>query len=796
MYNPFHDIVKADELSPAQAHNLFVPEASPIWSRVQSPVNHLIVGPRGAGKTIALRQLDHNARRADYGEQTHIGIYIQISRISTIFQTLFDHASQAEGDAATVLFQRVFSDHVWVEIVREIGAFLSTYSEENLLDLDPVILKRLTGLEVHSLDVLEDTCMEIQADIESRVQEWSISDKYDWKPLVDLSGSLRRCVDTLRRLIPTLKQDQPCLYLLFDESSPIPVECQQVLNGLLHRGGHYCVKLAVRPYEWDLLETTSRRRIELDTDIWPLYIEYADELENGYVQQMSIVVNRVLSMNVEECEFDDRINTPDIERIFPRDSKVRYSGFRSVCAASSGNPQNLLQICSNIFSTRAQVNRNGSVCFPAANQDAAIRAWSKEYEDRNPDSAARSFCRALLRETRKLPLERKTIGFEYVDSDPDLFTTEYVPENYGRKIQHAFSAGFLRRSSTVSSSIFEVPAKFHLSRGLLPRENLSLELPIEPPTMIDSAFIQRTARDSHPIVSSAGTSRRGALKAFLSTAFSPLLRQQRVDIKRHLRNVGIECNDLDDSPGDQFLFTSVHKEIRRSDIAILDATILRPYTMLEVGLCAGAAKPKGVICIVNEDGRRDAIAQLEEFIKSIHVLTFSFDSGHLEQLAASIFNRAEELVVGPSEFIKVSLTNVSLRPRRRMNTVYVSLSDDGIGKRALQAIRGKLEKIKWTVVTDEDLDTYAANAMQIAIQGAHMCRIGIIDTSGENNPNLLQCYKLGLFAGKRAPWRVLNVEREGLSHPKTFSSVPGMRYFKWNTIDSLADQVVEFIAGR
>ena len=793
MHNPFHNIVKADELSPAQAHSLFVPEASPIWSRVQSPVNHLIVGPRGAGKTIALRQLDHNARRIDYRQQTHVGIYIQISRISTIFQTLFDHAQQAEGDAATVLFQRVFSDHVWLELVREIGAFLGAYSEEMSIDLDPAILKRLSGLEVYSIDALEDKCMEIQADIESKVQEWSISERYDWKPLVDLSGSLRRCVDTLRKLIPTLTQEQPCLYLLFDESSPIPVECQKVLNGLLHRGGHYCVKLAVRPYEWDLLETTSRRRIELDTDIWPLYIEYADELEDGYVQTMRIIVNRVLSTNVEECEFDSHTNTPDIERIFPVDPKIRYSGFRSVCAASSGNPQNLLQICSNIFSTGAQEKKNGSLCFPAANQNAAIRAWSKEYEDRNPDSAARSFCRALLRETRKLPLERKTIGFQYVDSNPDLFTTEYVPEIYGRKIQHAFSAGFLRRSSSGSSSIFEVPARFHLSRGLLPRENLSLELPIEPFTVIDGEFIQSRARDSHPVLASAGASRRGALKAFLSTAFSPLLQQQRVDIKRHLLNVGIECTDLDDSAGDQFLFTSVHKEIRKSDIAILDATMLRPYTMLEVGLCAGEAKPKGVICVVNEDGTHDAIAQLEEFIKSIHILTFSFDSGRLEQLAASIFNRAEELMVGPSEFTKVSLTNVSLRPRRRMNTVYVSLPDSSIRERALEAVRGKLEEVRWTVVTDEDLDTYGANAMQIAIHGAYMCRIGIIDTSGERIPNLLQSYKLGLFAGKRAPWRVLNVEREGLSHPKTFSSVPGMKYYKWNTVDSLANRVVKFI---
>ena len=58
-YNPFHAIRKADDLAPDLAAKLFVPEASPIWGNIQAPINHLIVGPRGAGKTMVLRQLHH-----------------------------------------------------------------------------------------------------------------------------------------------------------------------------------------------------------------------------------------------------------------------------------------------------------------------------------------------------------------------------------------------------------------------------------------------------------------------------------------------------------------------------------------------------------------------------------------------------------------------------------------------------------------------------------------------------------------------------------------------------------------
>ena len=63
MYNPFYDIVKADELPPELAAELFIEEASPIWTDIQFPLNHLVIGPRGAGKTIALRQLDHKSAR-------------------------------------------------------------------------------------------------------------------------------------------------------------------------------------------------------------------------------------------------------------------------------------------------------------------------------------------------------------------------------------------------------------------------------------------------------------------------------------------------------------------------------------------------------------------------------------------------------------------------------------------------------------------------------------------------------------------------------------------------------------
>ncbi len=741
MNNPFRDVVKADELSPARATQLFVPEASPIWSHVQNPINQIIVGPRGAGKTIALRQLDHQTMNEISMPDGYFGIYIQISRISTTFQSLFDTDNGPKNQGTTNLFQQVFSDHVWMEILRELSVLLKNWSETTDLEINPNEIKAISGIDADSVEDLEDKCMEIQAEIEKKIQSWSISSEFEWAPITNLPGALQRCVVRLRRLLPHLHKNQPCLFLLFDESSPIPYECQRVLNGLLNRGRFYCVKLAVRPFEWECLETVSGRIIELDTDVWPLHIQYPDELEDSYVGHMSEVVNRVLNANMVDCDLNFADGTLNIREIFPYDSDYQYSGFKSVCAASSGNPQNLLQICSNIFANCSRKETNRGFFFPPKEQDQAVRAWSKEYEDRNPDSGSRSLCRALLRVIRSASPEEKTIGFSYEHGAPDLFTTEYIPAEVGERLQSAFAAGFLRRSSGNSSSLFEVPANFHLSRGLLPRENLSLSLPIRPASQIDREFIQKHAQD-HPSVSFPTSALKIPKSAFLSTSFSPLLKQEREDVKRHLKKVGIECKDVEDIAGDQFLFTSIFKEIKNKDITILNTTILRPYTMLELGFCAGAFTPKGVICVINEENPNNIFDNIPEFLTKIHILSFSFEGKSLDELAAGIYRRAEEMLNAPSEFSKVVVTNTSLRPRRRDNTVFLSLPESSIRERAIEAVRTALGKVGWSVVTEDDFEAVWLNELQVAIQCSFVSRIGIVDTSGNQGPDLLQCYKL------------------------------------------------------
>ena len=310
--NPFLDILKADVLSPDQATKLFVPEASPIWEQIQHPINQIVIGPRGAGKTMAIKQLDHRLKSGDQGDH-FIGIYLQISRICTIFGSIFDYGRTTGDGALTETFMRIFADYVWLEIVREIVDLFVSGNHIVQAGLTPTEIQGMLGIDARTLSDADLRRSKQAEAIEQTIQQWSTnSDEILWTGKYNLPQSLDRCAMSLRSVIPGLNKNRPCIYLLLDESSPIPVECQVVLNGLLHRGRSYCVKLAIRPYEWETMATTTGRTIELDTDVWPLQVRYP--LDAEYAAQMAKVVFRVLRTH---DVFDKNSAAPtDLNHIF------------------------------------------------------------------------------------------------------------------------------------------------------------------------------------------------------------------------------------------------------------------------------------------------------------------------------------------------------------------------------------------------------------------------------------------------------------------------------------------------
>ena len=290
-HNPFYDAAKADTHTPHDVASLFVPDASPIWGDLQYPINHLVVGARGTGKTIALRQLDYLTLASGDQKPDFVGVYTHVSRISAIFHALFAGRERSPDQSLVRQFQQVFADYLALEIVR--GLCDLADGDDRLARPDFSAVFHLPG-GFDAGDIAEN-CVRLQIQVESSIQSWQISGRCAWQPLGDLPTIVARLAKALRHANSWLERDRPCLYVLLDESSPVPLACQSVLNNLLLRGQAYCAKIAVRPFEWHNLNTPSGQPREQSTDFFVLHLEHSDELSAAYISRMEQVVGKVLS---------------------------------------------------------------------------------------------------------------------------------------------------------------------------------------------------------------------------------------------------------------------------------------------------------------------------------------------------------------------------------------------------------------------------------------------------------------------------------------------------------------------
>ena len=231
-HNPFYDAAKADAHTPHDVASLFVPDASPIWRDLQYPINHLVVGARGTGKTMALRQLDYLTLASGDQKPDFVGVYTHVSRISAIFHALFADRERSPDQSLVRQFQQVFGDYLALEIVR--GLCDLADPDDRLARPDFSAVFRLPG----GFDAgdIANNCTRLQIQVESSIQSWQISGRCAWQPLGDLPTIVARLAKALRHANSWLEPDRPCLYVLLDESSPVPLACQTVLNNLLLRG--------------------------------------------------------------------------------------------------------------------------------------------------------------------------------------------------------------------------------------------------------------------------------------------------------------------------------------------------------------------------------------------------------------------------------------------------------------------------------------------------------------------------------------------------------------------------------
>ena len=778
-HNPFYDVAKADAHTPQDVATLFVRDASPIWVDLQYPINQIVLGARGTGKTMALRQLDYRTLASRDQIPDFIGVYTHVSRISAIFHALFADREENTDHRLVQQFQQVFGDYLVLEIIR--GLCDLADADDQLAYPDFSTVFRLPG-GFDDGDIAYN-CGRLQIQVESSIQSWQISGRCAWQPLGDLPTIVARLANALRHANSWIERDRPCLYVLLDESSPIPLACQAVLNNLLLRGQPYCVKLAVRPYEWNTLDTPSGRPREQNTDVFVLHLDRSDELSAPYISRMEQIVDKVLATR----EF----GVAGIREALQGSADYPYSGFDAICAASSGNPQDLLLICSAIFAAWDNGGHSADQAFtpvPPSIQQDVVRTWSRDFGNQNAYEASRNLCQSLAQQVKRAPEASRSIGFEYRSDEPDLFKDGLLPDDLAEPLRPAFSGGFVRSGKETPVSLFDVPVKFQLSRGALPALEIPLETPAVPPVALDRKFFETKARRGHPYSSSRAIPQP---VVYLSRSFIETSDPRWEPVIQALCVAGFSLPKVRLANKPSAWLHGAQRKIAKARVALLGGQGESFRAMFEIGLCAGATRPVDVII-----GRLDnGDAPFEETVgfPKLPTVTHQADDSNYSQFAAEVYAVAEQLMADPSDFTNVALTGVSLRPkRRREKTVYLSVPECVAGRVPLDEIRERLATCGWSLITEADMTSYAANALQIPLLCAYTARIGVIDTSAGDGLDDVQSYKLGLFAGKRG-WRVLHTTNTDPVVPSPLDRVSGAEYFHWERHAELVERILRFV---
>ena len=775
-HNPFYDITKADAHTPQNVAELFVPDASPIWTDLQYSINHLVVGARGTGKTMALRQLDFRTLTNASQTVDFVGAYIHVSRISTIFHTLF--ASREEIVDLTLVhqFQQVFADYLVLEIIR----VLCDLSEINNQLARPDYNTALRLPSGFNTGDIADECVRLQMHVESSIQSWLISEKCTWHPLGDLPAIVVRIGQALRRANLWLARDKPCLYVLLDESSPIPQACQRVLNSLLLRGQPYCVKLAVRPFEWRTLNSESGPAKEQNTDVFVLQLDHSDELSKSYISYMEKVVNKVLN--------DRYLSATGIRELLPASPDYPYSGFDAICAASSGNPQDLLMMCSAIFATNSNTDSAADEPIkPVLSniQHDVVKRWSSDFVYQNAYESSRRLCRSLASEVKRLPEADRSIAFEYQSDEPDLFLDESLPDDLAEPLRPAFAGGFVRAVQTMPPRFLAIPSRFQLSRGALPGLDIALDTPTIPALQLDRKFIETKSKVIHSFKSPRSTPDP---IAYVSNTFIKTTDPQWGAIQHALMMAGFSFPKVRHAGPPLAWDLDARRRIIKSNIALIGARLTPSRAMFEIGLCAGATRPVNVI-ICQIDGSDALVEQSPGMSPLLPTVSLQTNDNNYSQFAAEVRSVANQLLAHPSDFASIALTGVSLRPKRkREKTVYLSLPDSI----SLEGIRERLMDRGWSVITENDMTSYTANALQVPVLCAFTSRVGVVNTSAEDGLNAFQYFKLGLFTGKRG-WRVLHTSKTKSNISNPIDRTSGAEFFQWKEKEELVEHILHFI---
>ena len=335
--------------------------------------------------------------------------------------------------------------------------------------------------------------------------------------------------------------------------------------------------------------------------------------------------------------------------------------------------------------------------------------------------------------------------------------------------------------------MFDVPGSFRLSRGALPELDISLDTPAIPPLPIDRTFIEKGSRT----VYTPRAAKTPDPVAYLSSSFIESTDPRWNAVTQALLCAGFSFPKVQSARKSSAWLHSARRKIDKARVALFGGQVASSRTMFEIGLCAGASRPVDVIVGRLDNGQ----VPLEETVglPSLSTVSHQANDGNYSRFAAEARAVAEQLMAHPSDFANIALTGVSLRPkRRREKTIYLSMPETVADRFPLDKIREGLAARGWSMITEADMTSYAANPLQVPVLCAFTARVGVIDTSAADGLDAIQSYKLGLFAGKRG-WRVLHTSNTEPAIPSPLDCVVGLEYFRWDGEAELVERILGFV---
>ncbi|MEW6104113.1 MAG: hypothetical protein AB1630_09955 [bacterium] len=807
MYNPFF-INRAENFTDAEVADFFVRNL--VWDEVREPVNHIIYGAPGTGKSMILKRLSSESMfyKEDYLEgQKYIGVYLHISKVSNIFHPIFPHLKK-EGsnkkEEDIFWFQRLFGHYLCIKILDKIINILELICKGDEIKMDKFAEGITIGLneKYRSLQDIKDFCRRQEHAIEQGIPYFAIS-VHEHKPLFEISSFLDRVSSEIIKVYKSIFGEDIYVYLLFDESSATSIECQKVINIILQRGYPYRTKLAVRPYEWETLNVLDGPSLEIDSDFKLLSVEYLNKNEDKYKELLKDMANKmIMTRAIEEKKEGWSDFSGGIEYLL-NDIEGDYSGFDKICKVSSGSILRLLLLCSEMFSVADEENvfSNGICPIRHQIQDKVIKRYSKEQVFWNikrieKGEGIKKLCQALLKKIKEENFKGSLIKIGSSQTQQVLFEDEFLEDGVGEKLKPAFTHGFFRFLDKNSDNFWRVPSSFNINKVLFPQDELGLEED-QQPLVIEQEFIEPYFQMFHKTPKKLEQEREldenKELSAFFSTSLAPYSKDQREAIKNVLLRYNIKCLDIEDLRKGQFLLSNIIKHIENYDFAIVDLTEIKPDVMLELGICAGLAKP--VVCIFNQEFK-SKIEDLPEWILLFSIIPYRFEPKELDKMASEIKNevirmwdkKKKKLI--NNEFIKTGRFGSSLRPPIQKDTIYLSYPLDR--KDIWRGVYPKIENYfkNYRIINEDNAPFMDANVVTKPIFCASLAKYIFVDTTNNDH---LQFYKLGVGGVmSKAHW-TMRIEEERMADQKVSLWIE--RYRTWNNTDDLIALMEEFITS-